>query len=74
MIGQSGKTVRPRLYIEAGISGMMHHVVGMDQSELVVAINQDPNSPIFEVCDPGLAADLGQVLPLLIAEIKKLKG
>lgn len=74
MIGQSGKTIRPRLYIGAGISGMMHHVVGMDRSEFVVAINQDPNSPIFEVCDLGLAADLSQVLPLLIAEIKSLKG
>lgn len=73
MIGQSGKTVRPKLYIGLGISGMMHHVVGMDQSEFVVAVNQDPQAAIFEVCDLGLVADLTELLPHLIAEIKRLK-
>jgi len=74
MIGQSGKTIRPKLYIGLGISGMMHHVVGMDQSEFVVAVNQDPKAAIFEVCDLGLVADLTELLPSLIAEIKKLKA
>ncbi|MFH1092510.1 MAG: electron transfer flavoprotein subunit alpha/FixB family protein [Pseudomonadota bacterium] len=74
MIGQSGKTVRPRLYIGLGISGMMHHVVGMDQSGFVAAINKDPKAAIFEVCDLGLLGDVGEVLPHLIAELKKLKG
>ncbi|RLB67307.1 MAG: electron transfer flavoprotein subunit alpha [Deltaproteobacteria bacterium] len=74
MIGQSGKTVRPKLYIGLGISGMMHHVVGMDQSGFVVAINQDPKAAIFEVCDLGLVADLDEILPRLIAETRKVKG
>lgn len=73
MIGQSGKTVRPKLYIGLGISGMMHHVVGMDQSGFVVAVNQDPQAAIFEVCDLGLVADLCEILPRLIAEIRKIK-
>ncbi|MBW1767186.1 MAG: electron transfer flavoprotein subunit alpha/FixB family protein [Deltaproteobacteria bacterium] len=74
MIGQSGKTVRPRLYIGVGISGMMHHVVGMDQSDYVVAINQDPRAAIFEACDLGLVGDLNELLPALTAEIRAWKA
>ncbi len=74
MIGQSGKTVRPRLYIGVGISGMSHHVVGMDGSEFVVAINADPKAPIFEVADMGIVGDYREIIPLLLEEIRRLKG
>jgi len=71
MIGASGKTVRPRLYIGVGISGMSHHVVGMDGSEVVVAINADPRAPIFEVADICLAGDFREIIPPLLAEIRR---
>lgn len=71
MIGTSGKTVRPRLYIGVGISGMSHHVVGMDGSELVVAINSDPKAPIFEVADICLVGDFREIIPPLLAEIRQ---
>jgi electron transfer flavoprotein alpha subunit len=71
MIGTSGKTVRPRLYIAAGISGMSHHVVGMDGSEVVVAINTDPRAPIFEVADICLEGDFREIIPALLAEIRR---
>jgi electron transfer flavoprotein alpha subunit len=74
MIGQSGKTIRPRLYIGVGISGMSHHVVGMDGSELVVAINTDPKAPIFEVADIGIAGDFREILPPLLEEIRRRWG
>jgi electron transfer flavoprotein alpha subunit len=75
MIGQSGKTVKPRLYIGVGISGMSHHVVGMDGSELVVAINSDPQAPIFAVADIVLVGDFREILPPLLDEIRqRLKG
>ena len=74
MIGGSGKTVRPRLYIGLGISGMMAHVAGMDHSEYVVAINLDPKAPIFENCDLGLVADLNEVLNPLIEHLKTRKS
>ena len=74
MIGQSGKTVRPKLYIGVGISGMMHHVVGMDRSEYVVAINQNPKAAIFEACDLGLVGDLNELLPALIKELRARKA
>jgi electron transfer flavoprotein alpha subunit len=74
MIGQSGKTIRPRLYIGVGISGMSHHVVGMDGSELVVAINSDPKAPIFEVADIGIVGDYREILPPLLEEIRRRLG
>jgi len=74
MIGQSGKTVRPRFYIGAGISGVMHHVVGMDEADFVVAINTDPNAPLFEVSDLAIVEDYKAILPPLIEEIKKRRG
>jgi electron transfer flavoprotein alpha subunit len=71
MIGQSGKTVRPRLYIGIGISGMMHHLVGMDESEYIIAINQDSNAPIFTCSDLAVVADYREILGPLVAEIRK---
>ncbi len=75
MIGQSGKTVRPRLYIGVGISGMSHHVVGMEGSKVVVAINSDPRAPIFEVADIVIVGDYREILPPLLEEIRsRLRG
>ena len=74
MIGQSGKTIRPRLYIGAGISGMSHHVVGMDGSELVVAINSDPQAPLFEVADICITGDFREIIPPLLDEIRRRQG
>jgi electron transfer flavoprotein alpha subunit len=71
MIGQSGKTVRPRLYIGVGISGMSHHVVGMDGSELVVAINSDPQAPLLEMADIGIVGDFREILPPLLEELRR---
>lgn len=70
MIGQSGKTVRPRLYIGIGISGVMHHVVGMDQSEHIVTINTDTNAEIFETSDVIVVEDFRKIVPKLIQEIR----
>jgi len=75
MIGQSGKTVRPRLYIGVGISGMSHHVVGMDESEFVVAINKDPKAELFKFADLAVVGDYREIIPRLLEELRgKLKG
>jgi electron transfer flavoprotein alpha subunit len=71
MIGQSGKTVKPRLYIGIGISGMSHHVVGMDESDCIVAVNTDPNAAIFEVSDFAAVGDYRDILPPLLEEIRR---
>ncbi|MEW6387991.1 MAG: electron transfer flavoprotein subunit alpha/FixB family protein [Thermodesulfobacteriota bacterium] len=71
MIGQSGKTVRPRLYIGVGISGMSHHVVGMDGSEFIVAINSDPQAPLFAVADLVLVGDYREIIPPLLNELRQ---
>ncbi|WP_432541640.1 electron transfer flavoprotein subunit alpha/FixB family protein [Kineococcus sp. SYSU DK002] len=69
-VGQTGVTVSPRLYVGAGVSGAVHHKGGMAASEVVVAINNDPDAPIFEFADYGIVGDLGEVLPALTAQLR----
>jgi electron transfer flavoprotein alpha subunit len=71
MIGQSGKTIRPKLYIGVGISGVIQHLVGIQDARTIIAINQDPNAAIFQSADLGAVADFRKILPLLVEELGK---
>ncbi len=73
-IGQTGVTISPRLYIGAGISGAIHHTAGMQSAQTIVAINNDPEAPIFEMADLGIVGDLNDVIPQAVEELRRLRS
>ena len=73
-VGQTGKTVSPKLYMACGVSGAIQHVVGMQGSEIIVAVNRDPEAPIFDIVNYGVVADLFEFLPAFVKKIKEKRG
>ena len=74
LVGQTGKTVRPKIYFACGISGAIQHLVGMQDSDMIIAINHDRNAPIFEVCTYGIVGDVLQVVPAITSRVRELRS